>query len=295
MGVSELMEGVVSPHHLPSPAPVQDGGWQSDAVARARDLAQSLLPPGSKRWRHSQTAAVAAAEAGLVLDDHECTLLTSAAWVHDIGYHHPTPATGFHPIDGAQLLLRAGWPSRLASLVAHHSEARFMADVRGLSAELAVWPRESGPVADGLVYADMTSAPGGGRTGVLERLAEVRRRHSGEPLVRAVARRRREPFLVMAAARTDLTLWRAGHRGHFVHPSRLRSTSRWASPSSWRTGTRAARRSTWRPRCMGRALWSICPRPCCLLGSSRSRTTCCSRRSRFTDAPRVTPGETARR
>ena len=216
----ELIEGVVSPHHFPPPDPVQDGGWQSDAVARARDLAESLLPPGSKRWRHSQTAAVAAAEAGLVLDDHECTLLTSAAWVHDIGYHHPTPATGFHPIDGAQLLLRAGWPSRLASLVAHHSEARFMADVRGLSAELAVWPRESGPVADGLVYADMTSAPGGGRTGVLERLAEVRRRHSGEPLVRAVARRRREPFLVMAAARTDLTLRRAGYRGHFAHPSR---------------------------------------------------------------------------
>lgn len=216
----ELIEGVVSPHHLPSLDPVPDGGWQPEVVARARDLAESLLLPGSKRWRHSQTAAVAAAEAGRVLDDHECTLLTSAAWMHDIGYHHPTPATGFHPIDGAQLLLRAGWPTRVASLVAHHSEARFMADVRGLSAELAGWPRESGPVADGLVYADMTSAPGGGRTGVLERLAEVRRRHRGEPLGRAVARRRREPFLVMAAARTDLALRRAGYRGHFAHPSR---------------------------------------------------------------------------
>ncbi len=216
----EPVEHVVSPHHLAPPGPVRDGGWHPDAVARARDLARSVLPPGGKRWRHSQTAAVAAAEAGLVLDDHERTLLTSAAWVHDVGYHHPAPATGFHPIDGAQLLLRAGWPPRLASLVAHHSEARFMADVRGLSAELAAWPREDGPVADGLVYADMTSAPGGGRTGVLERLAEVRRRHRGEPLVRAVARRRREPYLVMAAARTDLTLRRAGYRGHFTHPSR---------------------------------------------------------------------------
>ena len=220
MRVGELMEGVASPRHVPPRDPAQDGGWQRDAVARARDLAQSLLPPGSKRWRHSQTAAVAAAEAGLVLDDHERALLTSAAWVHDIGYHHPAPPTGFHPIDGAQLLLRAGWPSRLASLVAHHSEARFMATVRGLNAELAMWPRENGPVADGLVYADMTSAPGGGRTGVQERLAEVRRRHSGEPLARAMARRRREPFLVMAAARTDLTLRHAGYRGHFTHPSR---------------------------------------------------------------------------
>ena len=189
-----------------------------------------------------------------MLDDHERTLLTSAAWVHDIGYHHPTPATGFHPIDGAQLLLRAGWPSRLASLVAHHSEARFMADVRGLSAELAAWRRESGPVADGLVYADMTSAPGGGRTSVLERLAEVRRRHSGEPLVLAMARRRREPFLVMAAARTDLDAPGArGIAGLHASVASGRSTSRRASPSSWRTGTQDARRSTWRPRCTARA------------------------------------------
>lgn len=31
--------------------------------------------------------------------------------------------TGFHPIDGAKYLAAAGWPNRIASLVAHHSAA----------------------------------------------------------------------------------------------------------------------------------------------------------------------------
>ena len=94
----------------------------------------------------------AAAKAGRVLDPDERRLLVSSAWVHDIGYYHPDPPTGFHPLDGAQLVLDAGWSERMAAMVAHHSEARFMAGARGLVGALERWPREAGPVADGLVW-----------------------------------------------------------------------------------------------------------------------------------------------
>ena len=176
----------------------------------ASHLAASLIPESSKRWRHSRSAADAAAEAGRALPPDECRLLVDTAWVHDIGYHHPDPPTGFHPLDGALLVLEAGWPTRMAALVAHHSEARFMAWPRGLLGDLDRWPREVGPVSDALVWADMTAAPGGGRVGIRDRLADIRRRHAREAPERAAARTRREPHLLLAAARVDLTLLRAG-------------------------------------------------------------------------------------
>jgi hypothetical protein len=95
-----------------------------------------------------------------------------------------------------------------------------MAAARGLDAALDAWPRESGLVTDGLTYADMTSAPGGGRIGIRERLIDVRRRHAREAPERAKARRLREPYLVMAAARVDLALQQGGHQAHPALPLR---------------------------------------------------------------------------
>jgi hypothetical protein len=51
-------------------------------------------------------------------DDHD--LLTAAALVQDIGYSSELALTGFHPLDGARLVHRAGH-AQLARLVAHHS------------------------------------------------------------------------------------------------------------------------------------------------------------------------------
>lgn len=124
-------------------------------------------------------------------------------------------------MDGAFLLLGDGWPRRLAALVAHHSEARFAAEARGLSGELRAFEREVGPVADALVYADMTAGPAGERMLVTERLDDIRRRHAqASPALRA-ARRAREPFLVLAAARVDQRLLRlpGRHRLAFPKPS----------------------------------------------------------------------------
>jgi len=63
--------------------------------------------------------------------------LVAAAWLHDIGYAPGLVQTGFHPLDGARFLRRAGADGQVVSLVAYHSRARVEADVRGLGTELA--------------------------------------------------------------------------------------------------------------------------------------------------------------
>ena len=54
-------------------------------------------PTICRRWRHSQTAAQAAVEAGQALDPQERAVLISAAWLDDIDYHHPAPRPGSTP------------------------------------------------------------------------------------------------------------------------------------------------------------------------------------------------------
>jgi hypothetical protein len=60
-----------------------------------------------------------------------------AAWLHDIGYAPELVKTGFHPLDGARYLRRAGVNGLVVSLVAYHSCAQIEAEVRRLGAELA--------------------------------------------------------------------------------------------------------------------------------------------------------------
>ena len=85
--------------------------------------------------------------------------LVAAAWLHDIGYAPGLVQTGFHPLDGARFLRRAGADGQVVSLVAYHSCARVEADVRGLGVELAAEFTPGGPLlADALLYCDMTTA-----------------------------------------------------------------------------------------------------------------------------------------
>lgn len=175
-------------------------------IDAARDLVTEVVGAATARWYHSQAAAQAAGDISRLLPAEERRLLVAAAWLHDIGYHHPTPPTGFHPMDGALLLRDSGWPPRLVALVAHHSEARFTAAARGLLAQLERFPREDGPVADGLVYADMSAAAHGGRVTMHDRLADVRHRHAMDPLKLRRARIRGEPFLVLAVARCEVRI-----------------------------------------------------------------------------------------
>src|SRR3954471_9367772 len=106
-------------------------------VRHARDLAQTLLSGIPERWAHTEGVGRRAEDVASVVDGYqEVDMLIAAAWLHDIGYAERLRDTAFHPLDGARYLDRVGWPGRLAALVAHHSDARSVAEVRGLHREM---------------------------------------------------------------------------------------------------------------------------------------------------------------
>jgi anti-anti-sigma regulatory factor len=150
-------------------------------VRDARRLAQLLLAGLPERWRHTVGVAARAEEIVDTLPAAaDAGALVAAAWLHDIGYAEQVRDTGFHPLDGGLHLRGLGWPDRVACLVAHHSEAMCVAEVRGLADRLAQFPREDTAVADALTYADQTVGPNGRAMELDERLADMLRRHGPE-------------------------------------------------------------------------------------------------------------------
>jgi HD domain len=166
----------------------------------AKAQAERLMAPLGDRWLHVQGVARQAGRVAAVLSPAEDgELLVAAAFLHDIGYAPALNRLGFHPVDGAQFLRTHG-QERLASLVAHHSGARFEAEERGLVDELAAFPVEDGPVMDALTYADMTTGPAGQSMTLDERIGEIQRRYPpDDPVHRAIVRAR--PLLQAAVER----------------------------------------------------------------------------------------------
>jgi len=112
-----------------------------DAAGLAETWLAGALP---RRWRHVQSVArrAVSAAARLSLPDQ----LVTAAWLHDIGYAPELAVTGFHPLDGARFLRRAGVGGQVVSLVAYHSCAQIEADIRGLASVLAAEFAPADPV-----------------------------------------------------------------------------------------------------------------------------------------------------
>jgi hypothetical protein len=168
----------------------------------ARELARELLEPLGDRWAHVQAVAARAEHLSpAAASDDERHLLIVSAWWHDLGYAPALRQTGAHQIDGARFLTAQGYPERLCALVAHHSAATCEADERGLSDDLAVWPREESAVADALWMADMTTGPRGEALDYPDRLAEILDRYDSDSVV-ARAMRRAEPSVRGAIERT---------------------------------------------------------------------------------------------
>lgn len=174
------------------------------APAIAMRLADELLADLPQRWAHSAGVARRAAELADAVAPADRDLLLCAAWLHDIGYAAAARDTGFHPLDGARLLRRLGWPGRLCALVAHHSGAGFLAAAQGV-AGLDEFPDEDSPVTDALACADQTTGVRGEPVFLAARLAEVLDRH-GTSSPHARAHERRAPYLRAAAVRVELRL-----------------------------------------------------------------------------------------
>jgi len=170
-------------------------------VDQAEQVARAVLAELPERWQHTAGVAGRAAElAGALGENPE--VLVAAAWLHDIGYGEAARDTGFHPLDGARYLDRHGWPARISALVAHHSGACYVAEVRDLRDALRAYPREESPLADALTYADQTVGPAGRPMPVRQRISDMLRRH-GPHSPNAVAHRLRGPYLLALAHRVE--------------------------------------------------------------------------------------------
>ncbi len=170
----------------------------------ARSLVTVLLRGLPDRLAHSLQAGTQARSVVATVSAADGDLLVSAALLHDIGYSPMLHQTGFHPVDGAAFLATMGAPSRLAALVAHHSESRLLAEAEGLLGTLSRFSRENGAVADALAYADMTAGPMGNPMSVPDRLADIAARHAHEDPKLLAARLARVPRLMAAAQRVQL-------------------------------------------------------------------------------------------
>lgn len=163
--------------------------------------AKFYLSSLGNRWLHVQGVVEQAQRVGQVLNDNDRIYLIAGAYMHDIGYAPLLKKTGFHPLDGAIYLYALG-QERLASLVAHHSEARFEAQLRGYAQELEAFPHEQSIVADALIYCDMTTGPTGLRLSFKERIDDIFDRYDEKDVV-SQAIRQALPTLALAVERTQ--------------------------------------------------------------------------------------------
>lgn len=169
-------------------------------VDAARNLALARLTPLPRRWAHTIGVAATAHHLSGDLSPTGRALVTAAAWLHDIGYAPSLVDTGFHPLDGARFLRRAGFHPVILSLVAHHTGADSEAYERGLLAELAEFHPVYRPLLDVLTAADLTTSPDGSPVEPADRIREILSRYPpSDPVHRAVIHSR--AHLLAAAAR----------------------------------------------------------------------------------------------
>lgn len=154
------------------------------AVDEPRDLAECLLAGVGRRIAHSRGVAAQVRRAEAAVDPPWRSAISSAAWLHDVGYADEVATTGFHQLDGARWLAIRGWPTNVCRLVAWHTGAGTEARLRGHEAELIA--EFNAPPANAtavLTWADLTTSPSGARWTVERRLADILERHPPDSIV----------------------------------------------------------------------------------------------------------------
>jgi HD superfamily phosphodiesterase len=175
-----------------------------DLAEWAEEESKRLLAGTGDRWLHVQGVVDQARQVAGILGKSEQAVLLAAAHLHDVGYAEELRGSGAHQLNGAAFLRAAG-QERLACIVAHHSEARYELEARGLGSELAAYQREESAVTDALTYCDLLTGPTGIWTTLGDRVADVERRYGDGSLV-VDALRKALPALQAAVERTQLRL-----------------------------------------------------------------------------------------
>jgi HD domain len=144
----------------------------------AASNAELLLSPLDDRWPHVRQVSMQARRVAEAVPAEDRDLLVAAGYLHDVGYATELAMTGFHPLDGARWIRSQGQNLRLARLVAHHSCARYEAQVRGLlDVLLAEFEPEDSETYDALVFCDMTTGPTGKTISFEERIEDIYQRY----------------------------------------------------------------------------------------------------------------------
>lgn len=172
----------------------------SSLMATAADVAADLLSPLGDRWHHVLGVVNRARYVATLFTENDAKYLIAAAYLHDVGYAPALVTSGFHPLDGAKYIADRG-DLRLASLVAHHSGARFEAAFRGLSDQIRQFPMESSAVADALTYCDLMTGPTGLPVTFKQRTAGILNRYDEQSTV-VVAYKQALPSISLQVART---------------------------------------------------------------------------------------------
>lgn len=160
-----------------------------DLISRASALAGERLAGMSRRWSHVQGVAQVASVVSPRVEPANSEAIIAAAWLHDVGYAPSVALTGFHPVDGARFARDAGMPELVVALIAHHTGADAEAVERGLSSELAEFPRPPRESLDVVTFADMTTSPDGDPITAENRVAEILARYADDDPVHAAVSR----------------------------------------------------------------------------------------------------------
>ncbi|MBV9228374.1 MAG: HD domain-containing protein [Chloroflexi bacterium] len=170
----------------------------------ASEQAASFIAPLGNRWLHVQGVVRQAYQVSKILNENDCPYLIAAAYLHDIGYAPSLKKTNFHPLDGAYYIRSFGH-ERLASLVAHHFQARIEAELLGCTQDLDKFPREYSLLADALDYCDCTTGPTGIAVSWEERANEIQTRYT-ENSVAVQSLHKAKPYLTLAITRVQQAL-----------------------------------------------------------------------------------------
>lgn len=162
--------------------------WHKVDSAACSLAGEYLKAQQPQRWAHTVMVAAEAHRLAQLLLPDQADVVHAAAWLHDIGYAQPLVATGFHPLDGAALVRRIGFPQPVAELVAHHTGAETEAAQRGLASELAEYERPPQPWLSVVSCADLCTGPRGEVLEPAARVGDILRCYAPEhPVQRALA------------------------------------------------------------------------------------------------------------
>lgn len=150
------------------------------------DLVAELLGKTGTRLAHSVGVARRAEQLTTDWTTSKRKHVTTAAYLHDIGYSSKCRRTGWHPYDGALWLADNGYDLPLCQLVLWHTASWHEGRLRGLldTAVTRFGPPDTNSIEVAVLTAsDLLTGPTGQPLTIDERVDDIKNRYSSESVV----------------------------------------------------------------------------------------------------------------